>query len=72
MNELLSNTKETILLKNGILTNAAKILPVNWIGTQAYAANIVNTNEKLILVPFAEASQTEGDMRVWLPVTIKK
>jgi DUF1680 family protein len=72
VNELISNTNAGIQVSTTRLTTAEKKLPLNWIGTQIYAAGITNNNEQLILVPFADASQTEGDMRVWLPVTIKK
>jgi DUF1680 family protein len=72
VNDLLSNTKEGIVIGNPNLANESKVLPVNWIGKQAYSVNVVNKSEKIILVPFADASQTEGDMRVWLPLNIKK
>jgi DUF1680 family protein len=71
-NELITNSKEGISIDNTNLANESKLLPANWIGKQAYSINLLNKNEKIILVPFAEASQTEGDMRVWLPVQIKK
>lgn len=70
--DLISNSKEGIVIGNPDLVNETKMLPVNWIGKQAYSFNIINKNEKILLVPFAEASQTEGDMRVWLPLRIKK
>jgi len=54
------------------LTNTTAVLPAHWIGTQAYSLNLLPANNKLIVVPFADASQTDGDMKVWLPVQIKK
>ncbi|MEQ1799089.1 MAG: beta-L-arabinofuranosidase domain-containing protein [Lacibacter sp.] len=71
-NDLISNSKEGGSIGNLSLANESKLLPANWIGKQAYSINLLNKKEKIILVPFAEASQTEGDMRVWLPVQIKK
>ncbi|MBK8088199.1 MAG: glycoside hydrolase family 127 protein [Chitinophagaceae bacterium] len=71
-NDLITNSKEGISIGNINLANESKILPVNWIGRQAYSIGLLNQKEKIILVPFAEASQTDGDMRVWLPVQIKK
>jgi hypothetical protein len=71
VNDLISDSKEAIVIDNPHLANESKILPANWIGRQAYSVNILNKNEKIVLVPFAEASQTEGDMRVWLPLNIK-
>ncbi len=70
-NDLILNTKENIGIGNPEPKNESKILPTKWIGKQAYSVDIIN-NEKMLLVPFADASQTEGDMRVWLPFNIKK
>jgi DUF1680 family protein len=72
VNELILNSKADIIINGYNLKNESKILPINWIGKQAYSVDIKNKSEKIILVPFAEASQTEGDMRVWLPLEIKK
>ncbi|MCK5463412.1 MAG: glycoside hydrolase family 127 protein, partial [Bacteroidales bacterium] len=43
-------------------------LPAEWIGEQAYISNSVKTvdGKKVILVPFSDASQTGGDIRVWI------
>jgi len=68
--ELLSTAKGNISAGNLGKINEFKVLPQNWIGKQAWSLNILN--EKIYLVPFAEASQTGGDMRVWLPLNIKK
>ena len=70
--DLLVNLKEKVAVKNPNIANESKILPKNWIGNQAYSVDILNKNEKIYLVPFAEASQTEGEMSVWLPVTVNK
>lgn len=53
------------------------LLPVQWIGKQAYPVNITDrkdnaTKPQLVLVPFADASQTEGAMKVWLPLNVIK
>ncbi len=72
VNNLVSDTKEGIVIGKFNQVNEKKILPVNWIGKQAYSVDIINGKEKIFLVPFAEASQTEGDMKVWLPVKLKK
>jgi hypothetical protein len=55
-----------------LLTDEAKLLPPDWFGKQAYSVRILNSNEKIVLVPFAEASQTGGDMKVWLPLQTEK
>ena len=71
VNDLFSNFKEGVSIDNPSLANESKLLPANWVGKQAYSVNILNSNEKIVLVPFAEASQTDGEMRVWLPLQIK-
>lgn len=71
-NDLISNSKEAVSIGNLSLANESKLLPTNWIGKQAYSINLLNKKEKIILVPFADASQTDGDMRVWLPIQINK
>jgi hypothetical protein len=71
-NVLFSNEKAGITIGAATLLNAADKLPSQWIGTQAYSIALKNDNKKIILVPFADASQTEGDMKVWLPVQFKK
>lgn len=70
-NNLISNSKEGVAISHLALATESGILPANWIGKQAYSVKLLNSNEKIILVPFAEASQTDGEMRVWLPVQIK-
>ena len=43
-------------------------MPENWVGDQAFVSNAVKTpdGEKIILVPYADAGQTGGDIRVWI------
>jgi DUF1680 family protein len=43
-------------------------LPAGWIGTQAYQADaeVNGVSQKIILVPYADASQTGGYMTTWL------
>ena len=68
----ISNSKTALEIGSSRLENESAILPNNWIGKQAYSLDVLNKKDKIVLVPFAEASQTEGDMRVWLPLNIKK
>ncbi|MCF3111762.1 glycoside hydrolase family 127 protein [Niabella sp. CC-SYL272] len=52
------------------LTDAAAKLPAQWIGRQAYIARLKTASNKtqpVVLVPYAEASQTGGDASVWIP-----
>ncbi len=56
------------------ITNAAisllpsSTLPKNWFGKQIYSANALYNKKpvEIMLVPFAEAGQSGGDVRVWI------
>lgn len=48
-------------------TSCPEMLPKQWIGKQAYSLTLNNSN-KLILVPFADASQTGASIKVWMPL----
>ena len=53
----------------------ASLLPGQWIGKQAYAVNITGkpagaSPHQFIMVPFADASQTGGDIKVWMPLRV--
>jgi len=50
-----------------VLDEDSAILPVQWIGHQAYSF-MQDDGKKLVLVPFADAGQTGAKMQVWLPV----
>ncbi|MDP4272994.1 MAG: glycoside hydrolase family 127 protein [Bacteroidota bacterium] len=57
--------------------SVVKLLPEQWIGNQVYPVNIIDMNKdavkhQLILVPFADASQTGGIIKVWMPLRISK
>jgi DUF1680 family protein len=43
-------------------------MPAQWVGEQAFVSNAVKTRDgsELVLVPHADASQTGGDIRVWI------
>lgn len=71
INNLLTDSKIVIPVENLNLVNESKALPHNWFGKQVYSLKILNSSEKIFLVPFAEASQTGSDIKVWLPVQIK-
>lgn len=46
-------------------------LPKQWIGKQVYRVKI-KENEFINLVPYADASQTGGVVKVWLPLNVSK
>ena len=50
-----------------IFTESTGLLPVQWIGHQAYSFTESDGN-KLVLVPFADAGQYGAKTQVWLPV----
>jgi DUF1680 family protein len=53
--------------------NNTDLLPEQWIGKQAYSVNVVKPiKRQLILVPFADAGQTGGVIKVWLPMSVIK
>lgn len=54
-------------------SNADQKLPGDWKGSQAYSVLLRNkkgTAKSLLLVPFADASQSGGEVNVWIP-TVK-
>ncbi|MDP3312098.1 beta-L-arabinofuranosidase domain-containing protein [Lutibacter sp.] len=72
INNIILNSKDNIKIGKLNFENKSEFLPKIWIGKQVYSFAILNSKEKIKLVPFAEASQTGGDMRVWLPLNVKK
>lgn len=50
------------------LVDMPSALPANWIGTQAYEIKSaeVTKDQKLIVVPYADAGQTNGDVKTWV------
>jgi len=53
------------------------VLPENWIGQQVFTIGIADKanndrKQQWLLVPFADASQTGGGMKVWLPLELYK
>ncbi len=75
-NHFISTANENVEIVKQKPANEIKVLPKNWIGKQAYSFDVLFKNEtrlkQIYLVPFADAGQTEGDMRVWLPLRFKK
>ncbi|KAA9041245.1 hypothetical protein FW778_04205 [Ginsengibacter hankyongi] len=62
-----------VIEKPGSVTGT-DLLPKQWIGNQAYTATIINNKntvkQHLTLVPFADGSQTGGDVKVWMPLNV--
>jgi DUF1680 family protein len=57
-----------ITFENKTISN---VLPKQWIGKQVYEVK-TKDNQTINLVPFADASQTGGAMKVWLPLNVSK
>ncbi len=71
------NTNPLLPTENLEVKNIFDVLPTQWIGKQTYTVNVLdgngnNSEQQLILVPYADASQTGGDVKVWLPFEVEK
>ena len=69
--------QEKWILKKNQVTKDSTTLPREWIGKQSYTLEITpernkNVKQRIILVPFADAGQTGGDITVWMPIKIKR
>lgn len=49
----------------------SNVLPKQWIGKQVYEVK-TKDNQAINLVPFADAGQTAGEVKVWLPLNVDK
>ncbi len=70
---------DTTSIKNFIdkseFKRVSNLLSKEWIGTQSYSVAMTSkekdsVKKELILVPFADASQTGAAIRVWLPLSV--
>ena len=54
--------------ENILLKPATSVLPGKWIGGEAFLLKVDenNSNKKIILVPYADASQTGGSIATWI------
>jgi len=71
------NTNPLLPTENLVVKTVFDVLPTQWIGKQTYTVNMIDKNgndseQQLILVPYADASQTGGEVNVWLPFNVKK
>ncbi len=74
--QLMPNQKISVDYPSGI-NNYEALLPRQWIGKQAYSVSTSYTGfnsaiQQLVLVPFADASQTGGVVKLWLPLNVIK
>ncbi len=66
-----------VVVSQPAVANKPGVFPKAWIGQQAFTIGVADkTNagrkQEWLLVPFADASQTGGAMKVWLPLELKK
>ena len=73
LNPEINNLDEVEIETATVQSLSTKILPTGWFGTEIYnVPGFVNNKRTLIkLVPFAEAGQTGGEVRVWLKKKIR-
>ena len=60
---------DNITLNSPVLKPLSQVLlPKNWVGSQIYSTKAFYKGRpvELKLVPFADAGQTDGDVRVWI------
>jgi DUF1680 family protein len=67
VNSSTDTTKNRVWAFNPNAKSSSELLPKQWIGRQAYSFTLSNKN-KLVLVPFADASQTGAEIKVWMPL----
>lgn len=75
--ELILNTAKKLPIENPKFKSNVSLLPSQWIGKQTFTVKVLDkkgnlTKQKLVLIPFADASQTGGDVKVWLPFKISR
>lgn len=68
-------TAQKLQVEKQLVNGNVDLLPKDWIGKQVYTLHVIDKNPdinkpQLVLVPFADASQTGGAMKVWMPVNI--
>jgi len=67
------NSDQKLFVEKPEATSKADLLPKQWIGKQAYSESVIDENnnrakQQFVLVPFADASQTGGAVKVWMPL----
>ena len=68
LNPLVKNLDAVTTAKTGGINILKKLLPKGWVGSQVFIVNSTYNGKPvdLILVPFADAGQTGGEVRVWI------
>ena len=68
LNATIKNLNEVRIGNDAIISGSKTLLPTGWVGLQVFKANATYNGKPidLILVPFADAGQTGGEVRVWI------
>lgn len=73
--EIIIDSEKKLLVEIPENRSTDNMLPKQWIGKQLYQVNVAGNNmnvetRHIILVPFADAGQTGGALKVWMPLNI--
>jgi DUF1680 family protein len=73
--DIIINTEQKLLVEIPENRSTDSMLPKQWIGKQVYQVNVACKNmnaetQHIFLVPFADAGQTGGALKVWMPLSI--
>jgi len=68
-------SNQKLFVENAGNITKTDLLPKQWIGDQAYSVTITGSEkngvkQQITLVPFADASQTGGAIKVWMPLIV--
>ncbi|MBC7508485.1 MAG: glycoside hydrolase family 127 protein, partial [Ferruginibacter sp.] len=68
LNSLVKNLDEVTIANDAFISVSKTLLPKGWVGSQVFKTNATYNGKSvdLILVPFADAGQTGGEVRVWM------
>ena len=69
LNPQIKDLDQITMGKPGIPVITKTALPPGWVGSQVFKTEAYYKNKpiELLLVPFADAGETDGEVRVWLP-----
>ena len=68
LNQQIKNFDAVAVGKSATVSVSKTLLPKSWVGSQVFKTNATYNGKAidLILVPFADAGQTGGEVRVWM------
>lgn len=68
LNPQIKNLDAVTVAKTAAVSVSKTTLPNGWVGTQVFTTNATYEGKPfdLVLVPFADAGQTNGEVRVWM------